>query len=244
MRGSFFVFGSLGLLALATVVPTACSSSSNDAPVTEEDSGVLDSAPETSEMDSAVVDTGTASGGTLVLRIYDPEQRCYQGPTEIGRVDEYPDGAVAPCAMGESCYRRVDGVLAYHEQDCVHGANFRANWERLAYSDLGPCEPLKHTAFGFIKDCPMTTCDFARDLVVDTVKGCATQITTKGCRTSKPTACACDGKGNVFLAADATSTVPTGFTACDSTDAACKKALDAFDTLVGCAPSTGDAGSD
>jgi hypothetical protein len=250
MRGpfsaSYALVASLFLLASATVAPLACSSSSSAPPANDEDSGGSEEGVDSAPLDTgAAVDTGTASGSTLLLRIYYPDMRCYDAPTEIGRVDTYPDGGVAPCGPDESCYRRVDGVLAYHPQDCVHGTNFRANWERLDYSDLGPCEPLKHTAFGVIKDCPMTTCAFARDLVVDTAKGCATAITTKGCLTAKPTACACDGAGNVFLAADASSTPPSGFTACASTDPACKKALDAFDTLAGCSASpSSDAGAD
>jgi hypothetical protein len=241
MRGPF----PSSFALLGSVLLFACSSSSSP-PATEEDSGAVDAAVDSSPVDTGVaVDTGTMSGSTLLLRIYYPDLRCYEAPTEIGRVDTYTDGGVAPCGMSESCYRRVDGVLAYHPEDCVHGTNFRANWERLDYSDLGPCEPLKHTSFGFIKDCPMTTCEFARDLVVDTAKGCATAITTKGCRTAKPTSCSCDGMGNVFLAADSSSTAPTGFTPCTSSDPACKKALDAYDTLVGCSvAASGDSGTD
>jgi hypothetical protein len=232
-------------LLVLSIVACACSSSGGDAPVEPVDSSV-DSAVDTyvPPADTGRAETIIPSGRVLLLRTYYPDKRCFDAPTEIGNYDEIDDAGVAHCEMGEVCYVRKDGVLAYYDKDCIHGANFAANWDRQDYSDLGPCEPLKHLEMGVIKDCPMTSCTFGRDIVYDAAKGCATSLFTKGCAATKPTSCACDGAGKVFLAADASSTAPSGFTACDATNADCKKALDAFDTISGCATSSSDAGTD
>lgn len=246
LRRSCALFFFLSSMPLA-----ACSSSGDDLPA-QDDTGLVDS---TMQGDDGVADTSrpeTVDPGSrvLLLKVFEPTQRCYDLPTEIGNFDELPDGAIAECAPVEVCYVRVDGALAYHTQDCVHGSNFRANWSRLPYSDLGPCEPLKH-GDALIKDCPQSTCTFARDAIIDTMRGCATALTTKGCRDKlgAPTSCWCNGAGMVFVPADpkSTATPPPTYAPCDATNAACKAALAIVDTAKGCEPTdagTADAASE
>jgi hypothetical protein len=250
MRRSLLVFGNILVCAfpLATI-PIACSDATTPAPA-QIDSGPDVELEDIPPWEAPTLDADDPLGRVLVLPLYDPLKRCLYPVTEIGNYDEGPDGGIAPCGDIEVCYVRPDGILAYHNKDCVHPPNFKANWKREIYSDLGPCEPLKHLGDTVImKDCPNMSCTYARDVVVDTTKGCATAIATKGCRDTfgKPTTCACDGMGNAFVAANPSggTAPPAGFTACDSTNDACKKALAIVDTVKGCAiPTPMDAGTD
>lgn len=223
---------------------SACGCSSKEDPVAVDDSAV-DSIADVSDFEEPVFDSNDPLGRVLVLPLFDPTKRCILPATEIGHFDQNADGTIKDCGAIEICYQRPDGILAYHTQDCVHGSNFRANWTRLIYSDLGPCEPIKRLQFK-LKECPNVTCAFARDVTIDTSRGCATAIETKGCRDAlgAPTSCFCNGT-TAFVAADPKSTsAPAGFTACDSTNDVCKKALATADTVKGCAVSTTDAGAD
>jgi hypothetical protein len=220
---------------------SGCSSDSTSAP-----SAAVETGPDVPDFEEPVFDADDPAGRVLVLRLYDPAGRCFGLPTEIGRFFATEDGKIAPCKPGAVCYRRPDGVVAYHDQDCVDPTTYRANWTKLPYSDLGPCEPMKALAdTTLVKECPAASCVFARDVVIDTAAGCASAITTKGCRDvlGKPTACFCDGV-RVFVAADPKSSAapPPGFSPCDATNAACKKALEIADAVGGCAASSGDAG--
>jgi hypothetical protein len=235
------------LLSFASVVfcfgPIACSST--DPPAATGDAGddvVLEDIP---PFEEPVFDSDDPLGRVLVLPLFDPVRRCLIPATEIGHFDQDDAGKIAECAPIEICYVRPDGILAYHNVDCVHGSNFRANWNRTTYSDLGPCEPLKRIQFD-MKECPNASCTFARDVVIDTTKSCATAITSKGCRDKlgTPTKCFCNGSGSVFIGANATTpgTPPAGFTACDSAPE-CTKALAIVDTVKGCAVASTDAGT-
>lgn len=229
-------------LALALALLTACSS--NDPPAATEDA-VSDALEDIPPFEEPVFDSDDPLGRVLVLPLFDPVRRCLMPPTEIGHFDQDDAGKIAECPNIEICYVRPDGILAYHNKDCVHGTNFRANWSRTIYSDLGPCEPLKRIQFD-MKDCPNMSCVFARDVTIDVARGCATAITSKGCRDKlgTPTKCFCDGAGSVWIGANAASpgAPPAGFTSCDGT-ADCTKALGMVDTVKGCTFST-DAGTD
>ncbi len=248
MRRSSLLFVVLLAALPLAALPVACSDSSPPAPVAEVDAGPDVQLEDIPQWEEPELEGGF--GSVLVLPLYDPLKRCLLPVTEIGSYDELPDGGIAPCGDVEVCYVRPDGILAYHSKDCVHPPNFKANWKREVYSDLGPCEPLKHLQDTIVlKECPNMSCTYARDVVIDTAKSCATAITTKGCRETfgKPTACACDGKGNAFVAANPTggTAPPAGFTACGSSDPACAKALAMVDTVKGCAlPPPMDAGTD
>ncbi|MBI2396110.1 MAG: hypothetical protein HYV09_41490 [Deltaproteobacteria bacterium] len=241
MRRSAPVTVVLSLLASFALASPACSS--NDPAVSDTDTGIED----VPAFEEPVFDSDDPAGRVLVLPLYFPDKRCLAPATEIGKFDEGPDGKIAECRKQEVCYERPDGVLAYHDQDCISAGNFRANWKRTDYSDLGPCEPLKHVR-DMIKECPNASCTWARDLVFDANKGCATAITTKGCRETfgKPTKCWCDGAGSVFVPADpkSTATPPPSYSPCDATNADCKKALDVIDTVKGCVIVASDAGTD
>lgn len=239
---------------LSAFLPIACSlvwlassagCSSSDSPdtaVDSGDSGLEDIPP----FEEPVFDSDDPLGRVLVLPLFDPLKRCLMPATEIGHFDQNETGGIAECAPIEICYVRPDGILAYHDKDCVHGSNFRANWNRTIYSDLGPCEPIKRIQFD-MKECPNPSCTFARDVTIDSAKSCATAIVSKGCRDKlgTPTKCFCDGAGNVFVGANAAApgTPPSGFTSCDGT-AECTKALGMVDTVKGCAIVSTDAGVD
>jgi hypothetical protein len=233
-------------LALVAFAPFAPACSSKEDPVAVEDSAADSVLEDISDFEEPVFDSSDPLGRVLVLPLFDPIKRCTLPVTEIGHFDQNPDGTIAECGAVEVCYQRPDGILAYHTQDCVHGSNFRANWTRLVYSDLGPCEPIKRLQFS-IKSCPTMSCTFARDVTVDTALGCATAIESKGCRDTfgAPTACFCNGT-MAFVAANPKSPTapPAGYTACDATNDACKKALAMVDTVKGCATSSLDGGID
>jgi len=246
MRRSALVFAVLAC-AVPLMLPVACS---DDAAPAQTPDAEVDTGPDVELEDIPQWEAPDSAGlpPVLVLPLYEPGKRCFMTATEIGNYDEGPDGGILPCGDLEVCYERPDGILAYHSKDCVHPPNFKANWTRMEYSDLGPCEPIKHL-FDSIKECPNMSCTFARDVVIDTAKSCATAITSKGCRETfgKPTSCFCDGMGNVFLPAKPTggTAPPSGFTACASSDAACAKALGMVDTVKGCpVPPKMDAGTD
>jgi len=232
------------VLLLATLALSACSSSDDGQPAVDVDSSVAD----VPDFEEPVFDSDDPAGRVLVLPLYYPDKRCFADPTEIGKFQAGPDGGIKDCAKKEVCYVRPDGVLAYHDQDCIAPGDFRANWKQSDYTDLGPCEPIKHV-FSLIKQCPNPSCTWARDVIIDVGAGCATALTTKGCRESfgAPTKCFCDGAGKVFVTADpkSTATPPTSYSPCDATNADCKKALGMVDTVKGCAvaPVT-DAGAD
>lgn len=234
----------LASVALASACVVACSSSDpQPAPGT-----VADAAPDVPEHEEPVFDSDDPAGRVLLLRLYEPAKRCFGLPTQIGRFDSTEDGKIAPCGAKAVCYVRADGVLAYHDEDCVHAPNFLANWTPEDYSDLGPCEPIKRMRdTPHVKDCPNASCTWARDVLIDTAASCATAIETKGCRETfgEPTSCFCDGD-RVFVPADpkGSTAPPSGFTACDDTNAACKAALAMVDTVKGCAAATSDAGTD
>lgn len=238
----FFALLTLPLGFLGSVSFTGCSS--DPAPAAE------DAGEDTSTVDDAPFEAPELEGGggrVLVLRLYDPVKRCFLTPTEIGNFRDGKDGAPV-CDPGEVCYERPDGILAYHKEDCVPEGRFRASWNKSAYSDLGPCEPIKRLIdkFDVIKECPNTSCIVARDVVVDTAKGCATAMESKGCRSTfgAPTKCFCNG-ALAWVPADSKSTAapPAGFTTCDAASDPCKKALSLADTVKGCAVEP-DAGVD
>jgi hypothetical protein len=234
-------------LASFAVAPSACSSTPTAASP-EVDAGGVD----VPDFEEPAFDADDPAGRVLVLPIYFPDKRCFEPPTEIGKFQAGPDGKIKDCAKQEVCYVRPDGVLAYHDQDCIAPGDFRANWRRLDYSDLGPCEPIKH-AFAQVKACPNASCTWARDAVIDTTASCATALTTKGCRDAlgPPSRCWCNG-ASVFVPADSKSTAapPPSYAPCDGTPE-CKKALGLVDAVRGCeaiapvdagAGSAGDAG--
>lgn len=227
----------LALSSLA-IAPVACSSDPDSAPVAEAGADVPD-------YEEPVLDAYDPAGRVLILPIYHPDTRCFEDATEIGKLPAGPDGGVRDCLKQEVCYIRADGVLAYHDQDCIEPGDFRANWKRTDYSDLGPCEPIKH-AFSQIKQCPNPSCTWARDAIIDTAASCATALETKGCRETfgAPTKCWCSGT-KVFVAANEKTTAPPpSYAVCDGT-AACTKALGMVDTVKGCEISTpADAGTD
>jgi len=88
-----------------------------------------------------------------------------------------------------------------------------------------------------IKDCPATSCVFARDVLIDTTMGCAQAITSRECRdiVGAPAGCMCDPKSSsrVFVAYDgkSTSSAPSGFVPCDASKPACATALSIVDTV-------------
>lgn len=227
-------------LPLLAFAPAGCSSDNQTAPVT--DSGAID----VPDFEEPVFDADDPAGRVLVLPLYFPDKRCFEPATEIGKFQADAEGKIKDCLKQEVCYVRPDGVLAYHDQDCIAPGDFRANWKRFDYSDLGPCEPIKR-AFTLIKSCPNASCTWARDAIIDTTAGCATALTTKGCRDAlgAPSKCWCAGT-RVFVPADSksTATPPPSFVPCDGT-AQCTKALGMVDTVTGCevaAPT--DAGVD
>jgi hypothetical protein len=191
-------------------------------------------------------------GKVIILQPYDPVNRCWAGPpTAVGHPDDLaPDGALVCSGTGERCYARTDGIVFYSSTNCIHGGNFLFNVDDQPYSDLGPCEPPKHLDISLIKDCPVPSCVFARDVLVDVGKGCAEAIDSRGCRdvVGAPTSCFCDpsSSNRVFVAYDGKSTMnePSGFVACDASNPSCKSALAIVDTVSGCATSVdaGDAG--
>jgi hypothetical protein len=205
---------------------------------------VLDS----NDFEEPVFDSDDPLGRVLILPLYDPVKRCMMPATEIGHFDQNPDGTMKACGDIEVCYTRPDGILAYHNKDCVHGSNFRANWKASEYSDLGPCEVVKRLSLTTIKECPNTSCVFARDVTIDTARSCATAIESKGCRDvfGAPTSCFCNGTSAFVAANPKMSTAPpSGYTACDMSNDVCKKALAVVDTVKGCATmTTTDAGAD
>ena len=183
-------------------------------------------------------DNGVVVGRVYLVRPYHADFRCYDPPTQLGYVDTAADGGLIPCGKTERCYERKDGVVAYAPEDCVHGTNFLANWKASAYSDLTSCEPPKNVNL-LIADCPASSCTWARDIVIDTKRNCATAVTTRGCRDKfgTPKKCYCEsGTDRVYIAADpaSTATPPPSFTPCDASVAACSKALGVVDTVVGC----------
>ena len=233
---------SLVLLTLAGFSP-ACSSKEDK--VATEDAAV-DSVADVADFEEPVFDSDDPLGRVLILPLFDPIKRCIMPATEIGHFDQNADGTIKTCGDLEVCYQRPDGILAYHDKDCVHGSNFRANWNRQPYSDLGPCESLKRLQFT-LKECPNNSCIFARDVTIDTTLGCATAIVSKGCRDAfgPPTGCFCNGS-QAFVGANpkSPSTPPAGYTACDASNDACKKALAMADTVKGCMTAVSDAGAD
>ena len=231
---------------LATTSLACSSGTGNESPSEGADTGApSDGGPDLDPPD-VVFDSDDPFGRVLLLNPYHLDTRCSDKATAIGYFDSTPDGKIAPCLTGERCYVRKDGVVFYAPQDCIHGTNFLMNVDSLPYSDLGPCEPAKHVAL-LIRECPVSSCTWARDVTVDVSRGCATAITSKGCRDDfgAPTQCFCDSSGHVFVAADPKSSAapPSGFAACASSSDACKKALALVDTAVGC-PEPSDAGVD
>lgn len=230
------------LVPVAVVVGGGCSS---DPPPAGDEDAATDTIADTAPFEEPELEGG--SGRVLLLRLYDPVKRCFQIPTEIGNFRDGPDGGPS-CDPGEVCYERPDGILAYHKEDCIPDGRYRAAWTKSTYSDLGPCEPIKRLIdkFDVIKDCPNTSCTLARDVTVDTARGCATAIASKGCRSTfgAPTKCFCNGS-LAFVPADPKSTTPapTGFSACDATSEPCKTAIAQADTVKGCAGVV-DAGAD
>lgn len=223
----------------AAFAPACSGGDSDESTPIDTDTGV-----DVPEFEEPTFDADDPAGRVLILPIYFPDKRCFDPATEIGKLPAGPDGAIADCKKQEVCYVRPDGVLAYHDQDCIQPGDFRANWKRYDYSDLGPCEPIKH-AFSLIKSCPNPSCIWARDAVIDTAAGCATALTTKGCRDAFGTAtkCWCNGT-SVFLPADpkSSATPPPSYTPCDGS-AACTKAMLMVDTVKGCEIAS-DAGTD
>ncbi len=237
-------FAWTSVLALFSLGSLGCSSSSNtDSPDAGDEAGI-DTAPYEEP------DLGdTPAGRVILLKPFHPDTRCFDPPTAIGHPDDDGKGGIAPCGTQERCYVRTDGVAIYAPKDCVHGGSFLFNVTDLPYSDLGPCEPPKHLE-DKIHYCPTTSCVFARDVRIDTARGCATAVLTRGCRdvvgAAKGCFCNPSAPEDVFIGFDgtATSSMPTGFTACDAS-AACKKALAVVDTIAGCPePIASDAGPD
>ncbi|GAC1358473.1 MAG: hypothetical protein NVSMB47_11400 [Polyangiales bacterium] len=236
--GRHLVFTAVGALLALPCLASACSSGGgggDDGTDTGADTG-----PAIPDFDAPILDG--AAGQVVVLVPYDPVTRCFDKPTEIGH---YDDDAGFSCGTSERCYVRKDGIVYYAAKDCVHGTKFLINVEDRPYTDLGPCEPAKHLDFSTIKGCPNPSCTFARDVTIDTARGCATAIQSRGCRdvVGAPSACFCKGT-EVFVSFDGKATSgPAGFTACDATVAACKSALGMVDTVAGC-PDPADAGPD
>jgi hypothetical protein len=252
------VFASASFASLASFAGVAfiassgggCGSSGGDPAATEDTGNDTLQYEDVGNFEEPSFDPDSAVGRVILLKPYDPKQRCFGPPTAVGHPDEMPGGGIAPCGKSERCYVRKDGIVFYAAQDCVHGTNFLFNVDDQAYTDLGTCEPVKHVE-PLIKECPNPTCQLARDVKVDVLRGCATAITSRACRdsTNVPTACFCDSSrpNEAFVAFDGKSTtnVPTGFTACDASVDACKKALAIADAVQGCPPdAVSDAGGD
>lgn len=246
-RLAFFSVACLASI-LAPFAPVACSSSNGNGDVVDAgpDSLLEDIPP----FEEPAFESDDPFGRVILLKPYHPDQRCFESPTAIGHPDALPDGGIAPCGAAEKCYVRKDGVVVYAPKDCIHGSNFLFNVDVYPYSDLGPCEPIKHVELK-IKDCPNASCTYARDVRIDTTRGCATAITSKSCRdeVSAPAACFCSptATDDVFVTFDGKSStaIPSGFTPCDATSsAACKKALTMVDTVKGCVDTATDAGAD
>ena len=236
-------------VAFAALALVGCSSSS-DAGTTDDAGNDAIQYEDVGNFEEPVFDPDSAVGRVILLKPYDPTRRCFDTPTAVGHPDELPGGGIAPCGTSERCYHRKDGWVFYAQHDCVHGTNFLFNVDDQPYDDLGPCEPIKHVE-SLIKDCPNPSCTFARDVEIDTTKSCATVLTSRACRdgSNAPTGCFCDSTrpDQAFVAYDgkSSSSVPAGFTACDSSNAACKKALAIADSVQGCPPDAGsDAGGD
>ncbi|GAC1353308.1 MAG: hypothetical protein NVSMB1_25500 [Polyangiales bacterium] len=205
---------------------------------------MVEAAPET------VAETVDPKGHVLVLRLYQPDDRCFGPPTAIGRYAEAVDGTILPCTKKEVCYVRTDGVVAYNGEDCVPDDRFLANWDKRAYTELGPCE-VPRNVHAKIQDCPMASCTFARDVLLDPLKGCATKIKSIGCRGTefgKPVKCWCSPSSPlVFVSGDPSSKVSPGgdYAPCDASATSCEKALAIVDTAPACTPVTpADAGTD
>jgi len=235
----------LSLFACTLVFASLGCSSSSDQSTTD---GDVDSGPIDVAYEEPILDG--ARGQVVLLKPYDPVNRCwFAPPTAVGHPDGLnPDGSFV-CGTSERCYVRNDGIVFYAATDCVHGTNFLLPIKDEPYSDLGPCEVPKDLDLSKIADCPNPSCTFARDVLIDLAKGCAEAIDTRDCRdvVGAPTSCMCDpaSTGRVFVAYDGKSTTnaPPSFVPCDSTNAACKKALGMVDTVAGCAIDT-DAGTD
>ncbi|MEO7097553.1 MAG: hypothetical protein ABI175_30105 [Polyangiales bacterium] len=245
----FSTFGPVAPFALA-LVAAACGNSGSDGAATEDAAVDTIQLEDVGDFEEPVFDEDTAFGRVILLKPYDPKGRCFLPPTAVGHPDELPGGGIAPCGKSERCYVRKDGIVFYAAQDCVHGTNFLFNVDDQPYTDLTACEPVKHVE-SLIKDCPNPTCPLARDVKVDAIRSCATALTSKVCRdaTNVPTGCFCDASSpsQVFVTFDGKSSgsVPAGYTACDSSNAACKKALAIADTVQGCPPdAVSDAGGD
>ena len=245
------LLGSLSLTSLS-----ACGSS-GDTPVTvPPDTEGEDSDPDVVVPDVPDYEEPVTPDKVLILNIYQPgvagpNENCFGTSTGIGKYGLLPDGGLVPCGASEVCYQRTDGWVAYHKEDCIPDGNFLANWKKLPYSDLGPCEVRKHMNLK-IALCPKKSCTWARDVTIDTKRGCATTIESKGCRGTDfaaPTSCFCS-KTNadlVYVAADpkATTAPDADFALCSDANAACKKALGLVDTVAGCTSgTTSDAGTD
>ena len=253
-RVPWFVASAIVFLFALPFVPTACSSSSSDSG--SPDSGVdLDTTPDIPPYEEPILDGPL--GVVIVLNHYDPVGRCLAGPAKaVGHPDGLePDGALACSGTGDRCYISTDGSVFYSATDCIHGGNFLLPIDNEPYNDLGPCEPMKDLDVSLIKDCPAASCTFARDLVIDVDRGCAEFIDSRDCRDTvgAPTSCFCDpsSTSNVFVAYDGKSktNVPSGYTACDSSNPSCAKALAVVDTVPACpidvdAGDTGDASSE
>jgi hypothetical protein len=232
-------------LFFALPMVPACSSSTDAASDDAGSDGVV--LEDIRPFEEPEFESNDPAGRVRLVIPYHPDTRCIEPPTQLGHFDKLDDGGIAPCGTHEMCYVRKDGVAMYDSQDCVHGLNFVVNVDELPYSDLGPCEPFKHFQDKLLS-CPTSTCIFARDVRIDTARGCATAITTKDCRDTvgAPKGCFCDpASSDVFVTFDGktSSAVPAGFTPCDSTSTACKNALAIVDTVNGCAATT-DAGTD
>jgi hypothetical protein len=229
----FIAFVALGAALAAT--PSCGGGDGDGSSAVGDDSGLEDIPP----WEEPILDGDDPAGRVVLLKPYDPKQRCYLPPTAVGHPDEAPGGGIAPCGKNERCYVRTDGVVFYAKEDCVHGKNFLFHVDDLPYDDKGPCEPSKHLD-DVIKSCPNASCTYARDVRIDTTRGCATAIVSRACRDAGnvPTTCLCSPSSSteVFVAFDGRSTTnaPEGFVACDATNAACKAALAIVDTVEGC----------
>ena len=245
-RAPFVAVSAICVLAVSSL-SLACSSS--DSGAGDQDAGTDDSSGiDTTPYDAPILDG--PGGVVIVLNQYDPVNRCWAGRArEVGHPDGLlPDGGLACTGTGDRCYVQTDGIVLYSPTDCIHGTNFVLSIDNEPYSDLGPCEVPKHLDITLIKDCPITSCPFARDVLLDTAASCAEDIVTLGCRDSTPaaTSCFCDpsSSSRVFVSFDGKSSpnMPAGFTPCDASNPACSKALSIADGAKPCA--TPDAGTD
>jgi len=247
----------LGFLFSFTLLSVTACGSSGDTPQVTPDTDPGETDPDTEPPpDVPEWEEPTSPDKVLILNIYQPgvagpNENCFGASTGIGKYGLLPDSALAPCGKTEVCYLRTDGWVAYHNEDCIPEGSFLANWKKLPYSDLGPCEVPKHMNLK-IALCPKKSCTWARDITIDTKRGCATTIESKGCRGTDfaaPTSCFCS-KTNadlVYIAADpkATTAPDADFSPCSDANAACKKALGMVDTTAGCTTGGGgDAGTD